>query len=183
LPPLLVRLAILGAASPSRAVVPPADPPAGPPADPPAKKELKWDDQWPRFRPVEFVLTGEAAPAAIAEYWLAAPQSSPHWTQGNPFEDAIRNALRLRSAGALRAAWTAASAVDVSLIVLTVGLDSIVVPFARGSTDVGVQLGLMDCESFALSSIVTISLYDNVGRARPSYADCQANPTSAPTVA
>jgi membrane-associated phospholipid phosphatase len=34
----------------------------------------------------------------------------------------------------------------------------------------------MDLEAYALSSIVTISLYSTVGRARPSYADCKANP-------
>ena len=66
--------------------------------------------------------------------------------------------------------------VDVALVVGTVGIDSIAVPFLRGNTDVGVQLGLMDAESFAVSSVVVISLYDTVGRARPSYEDCQRNP-------
>jgi membrane-associated phospholipid phosphatase len=191
-----VQLALLAASSTSRAADPPkssaADPPpsvsaglptSGPvpspsaPADrPAAKPKLRWNDEWPRFRPVEFVLTGEVGPAAIAEYWLAPPQPYPHWTQTNPFDEGIRNALRLRSPQALRASWTTASMVDVALVVGTVGIDSIAVPFLRGNTDVGVQLGLMDAESFAVSSVVVISLYDTVGRARPSYEDCQRNP-------
>jgi hypothetical protein len=34
----------------------------------------------------------------------------------------------------------------------------------------------MGLESYALSSIVSITLYDTVGRARPSSADCKKNP-------
>jgi membrane-associated phospholipid phosphatase len=35
----------------------------------------------------------------------------------------------------------------------------------------------MDAESFALSSVFTFALYDSIGRARPSYLDCQRDPT------
>jgi membrane-associated phospholipid phosphatase len=35
----------------------------------------------------------------------------------------------------------------------------------------------MDFESYALGSIAAISLYDAVGRTRPSYVDCQRDPS------
>jgi membrane-associated phospholipid phosphatase len=173
---LLLALAAFGTSSTARG----ADPPTDPPPVLPATNELRWNDEWPRFRPVEIVLTAEASPAAIAEYWLALPQPHPHWTQHNAFDDAIRNALRLRSTAALRTSWTAASVVDVVLVASTVGVDSVIVPFLRRSTDVAMQLGFIDCESFAISSIVAISAYDIVGRARPSYDDCQRNPSFSP---
>jgi membrane-associated phospholipid phosphatase len=144
--------------------------------EPPPSPTLKWDDAWPRFAPAEIILTAVAAPAAIAEYWLAAPQSQPRWTQHNAFDDGVRSALRLRSPTALHVSWTAASVVDVTLVSLSVGIDSVIVPLARGSPDVAFQLGFIDCETFAWSSIAVITLYDNVGRARPSYDDCQKNP-------
>jgi membrane-associated phospholipid phosphatase len=33
----------------------------------------------------------------------------------------------------------------------------------------------MDAEAFAVSSVVTFSMYDLIGRARPLYADCQSD--------
>jgi membrane-associated phospholipid phosphatase len=47
-----------------------------------------------------------------------------------------------------------------------------VVPVARGSFDTAWQLTWIDLEAYSLGSIVTFTLYDTIGRARPSYADC-----------
>jgi len=149
-----------------------ADPPAATTPDPP----LRWNEEYPRFRPVEYPLTGALGGAAIAMYiwWPATTQ--PHWTGGILFDDAVRDGIRMRSPSALQAVWTASDVVDVSLTVLTVGIDSFAVPLLRGSPDVAVQLTLMDGEAFALSSIVTFSMYDSIGRARPLYEDCQHDP-------
>jgi membrane-associated phospholipid phosphatase len=167
--------------TPGRAAEPaPAAPPVQPsssPPEPPPSTELRWDEAWPRFRPLEYVVTGVVGPAAIAEYILLPGQQTPHWTGGILFDDAIRNTFRLRSASALQVAWTAADVVGVSVAVLAVGVDSFLVPLFRGSPDVALQLTLMGLESYALSSILSITLYDTVGRARPSYADCQSNPS------
>jgi membrane-associated phospholipid phosphatase len=121
------------------------------------------------------VVTGVVGPAAIAEYIWLPGQAQPHWVGGVLFDDDVRNALRLRSPAALAVAWTAADVVGVSVAALAVGVDSFLVPLIRGSPDVALQLTLMGLESYALSSILSITLYDTVGRARPSYADCQAN--------
>jgi len=165
------------AAEPAAADVPMApDPlPSVPPPAPPSSG-LHWNDEWPRFRPAEYVVTGVLGPGAIAEYIWLEGQGSPHWVGGILFDDAVRNALRLRNPGALAASWTAADVVGVSAAVITVGIDSLLVPLARGSPDVALQLTLTGFEAYALSSIVSITLYDTVGRARPSYADCQKNP-------
>lgn len=134
---------------------------------------LAWNLEWPQFRPVEFVVTGIAGPAAIAMYYLVKPPQNPSWIGGVLFDDDVRNALRLHSPGGLKTVRVLADAVDVTLVALAVGVDSLAVPLIRGNLDLAMQLSLMDAESFALSSILTIGLYDSVGRARPSYVDCQ----------
>jgi membrane-associated phospholipid phosphatase len=165
------------AAEPVPSVPPSSTQPSPPPPSSPPSK-LHWDEDRPRFRPVEYVVTGVVGPAAIVEYTLLRAQGTPHWTAGNAFDDGIRDALRLRSSSALAVAWSAADIVGVSVTVLAVGVDSFLVPMFRGSPDVAVQLTLMSLESYALSSILSITLYDTVGRARPSYSDCQKNPSA-----
>jgi membrane-associated phospholipid phosphatase len=109
-------------------------------------------------------------------YFLVRAQSQPHWVGGILFDNAVRNALRVHSASALQTVWAISDGLDAGLAVLTVGVDSLAVPALRGAPDVSLQLGLMDAEAFAFSSVVGIGLYDSVGRARPSYEDCQHNP-------
>ncbi len=140
--------------------------------------ELKWDERRKRFRPVEYVVTGVLGPVAIAEYILVPAQAQAHWVGGIFFDDAITNAIGLHSPSGLHAAWTLADGVGVTLVALSVGLDSIVVPLARGSFDVAMQLVLMNAESFTLSSLLTVSLYDTVGRGRPPYQMCQTDPSN-----
>jgi membrane-associated phospholipid phosphatase len=171
---LPVTMAVLFATIAAKADPAPTAAPSG--TDPPAAEELRWNDDWPRFRPLEYVVTGVVGPAAIAEHFWLPGQSQPHWVGGILFDEAVRNALRLRSPSALRVAWTGADVIGVSVTVLAVGLDALLVPLWRGSTDVAWQTTLMSLESYALSSIVAITLYDTVGRARPSYTDCKANP-------
>jgi membrane-associated phospholipid phosphatase len=143
----------------------------------PPRAPLVWDEDRPRFRPLEYVATGVVGLAAIAEYTWALPQQQAHWVGGILFDDAVRNALKASSPSARVNLWTAAGVVGVSEVVLTVGVDSILVPLVRGSPDVMWQLAWIDMESYALGSIVTFSLYDTIGRARPSYGDCQHDPT------
>lgn len=143
----------------------------------PAPERLQWNEDWPRFRPSEYVATGVVGAAAITMYFAVRAQAQPHWVGGILFDDAIRNALRVHSASALQTVWALSDGLDVTLAVLSVGVDSLAVPAFRGAPDVSFQLGLMDAESFAFSSVVGIGIYDSVGRARPSYEDCQHNPT------
>jgi membrane-associated phospholipid phosphatase len=146
-------------------------------ADSPPEDGLRWDEDRPRFRPFEYPTTALVGGAAIAMYFEVPAQREPRFVGGILFDDAVRNALRVHSPAALRTVWAASDAVDVSLVVLVFGLDSLAVPILRGSSDVALQLGLMDAEAYAFSSVLTIGLYDSVGRARPSYEDCQRNPS------
>jgi membrane-associated phospholipid phosphatase len=138
---------------------------------------LSWDERVPRFRPAEYAVTTVVGLAAIAQYTWFPAQSHPHWVGGILFDDAVRDALRVRSPDSLRTVWTLADVTGVTETVIVVGVDSALVPTARGSFDTAWQLTWFDLESYALGSIVTFTLYDSIGRARPSYGDCQTNPS------
>ncbi len=138
---------------------------------------LSWDERVPRFRPVEYGATIVVGLAAIAEYTWAPEQAHPHWVGGVLFDDAARDALRVRSTDSLRAVWTLADVTGVATTVIVVGVDSVLVPTMRGSFDTAWQLTWFDLESYALGSIVTFTLYDTIGRARPPYGDCQTDPS------
>jgi membrane-associated phospholipid phosphatase len=158
--------------SPAAAALAPADPTAWP---------------FPLFRPVEYVTTAVVGIAAIGAYFIATPQTNVHWSGGILFDDAVRSALALHSQSARTAARTASNVTAVGAEAIAIGVDSVLVPIARGRLTMAEQLVLMDAESYAFSSLLTTTAYDLTGRARPSYADCQKNPSydilcnSAPT--
>jgi membrane-associated phospholipid phosphatase len=148
--------------------------PQVPPPDPPA---LKWSEEVPRFRASEYILTLTTGIAAIAEYVYLPEQKQPHWTGGVLFDDAVRSALRVPSPSTRQTLWQVAGVIGVSQVILVVGVDSVLVPLLRGSSDVMWQTTWIDLESYALGSIVTFTMYDTIGRARPSWADCQKDPS------
>ncbi|WP_394823447.1 phosphatase PAP2 family protein [Pendulispora albinea] len=138
---------------------------------PPAS--LTWNSSWPTFRPVEYVVTGVAGAAAAALFLFARSPSQPHWTGGILFDDAARDTFRLRNPGARDAARKASDVTALTAMVLVYGVDSLLIPLVRKSDRVALQLTLMNLEALALSSLTTNSLFIGVGRARPSYEDCQ----------
>lgn len=143
----------------------------------PAEPAPTPDWTYPVFRPAEYVATGLLGAAAIGVYFFAKEQSSPHWTGGILFDDAVRDAARLRNPSAREAARTASNVTAIASSVVAVGVDSLIVPLLRRRPTTASQLVLIDAEAFAFSSLLTTSTFDLVGRARPSYADCQRDPS------
>lgn len=144
-----------------------------------AGASLRWDESRPRFRPGEYAFTGVTGLFALWEYFFLPSSRRPRWTGGILFDDAVHDALRVSNPSALRTIWTASDIVGTSNVVIAVGIDSMLVPVARGSFDVAWQLTWLDLEAYALGSVATFTLYDTIGRARPAYSDCQASPGSA----
>jgi membrane-associated phospholipid phosphatase len=166
-PLLLVLAGVVGV--PGRASAADGDP----------DSSLRWDESRPRFRPGEYAFTGITGIFALWEYFFLPSSVKPGWTGGILFDDAVHDALRVTSPSALRTIWTASDIVGSSEVVLTVGIDSMLVPAVRGSLDVAWQLTWFDLEAYALGSVATFTLYDTIGRARPAYSDCRADPGAA----
>ena len=138
--------------------------------------ELAWNPAWSKFRTSEYVLTLAAGAGSAYAFFAVDPPSHPHWTGGILLDTPIRNAVYLRTEGARDTARTASNVTSLSAVVIAVGVDSLIVPLFRHKSEVAAQLVLMDAEAFAFSSLLTNSLLATVGRARPSYADCQRDP-------
>ena len=134
-----------------------------------------WDPRWPKFRPAEYVLTGVAGSAALVLYFGVRDAQAPRLSGGVLFDDYFREALRLRAPGQRDTArivsdWTALSAMSWAI-----ALDSLIVPIARGSTELSGQMLLMDAEAFSFSTLITTLIFKTVARARPSWAQCEGD--------
>jgi hypothetical protein len=133
------------------------------------------------------VLTPLAGAGSLAVFYALKAPSEPHWTGGILFDDAVRDALHVHGESKLEFARKASDVTGLAAIVWSVGVDSLVVPLARGSADVAWQLVAMDAESYAWSSLITTTGFKVIGRARPSFDDCVKDPSvdslchSAPT--
>jgi membrane-associated phospholipid phosphatase len=143
-----------------------------------AEGTLSWN--YPKFRPVEYVATAALGAGWFAVFFLAKGRSTPRWTGGILFDDAVRDAVRLRSPGARDAVRGLSDIMATSTAALAVGLDALAVPLFRGRSDIAWQLVLMDAEAIAASGLLTTSTYYLTGRARPSYEDCQRDPSFDP---
>ena len=146
------------------------------------KKKLHWDPRRQRVTIPQYIATGVLGPLAIAEYFVVRPVDPPRWVGGILIDDSVRDALRLRDPRALRAGWGFADMLGTMLVVLNVALDSLVIPLARGSSDVAWQLLAMDAQSYTLTSLIAITAYDTVGRGRPPYEDCANNTGNVPSM-
>ena len=141
-----------------------------------AGSDFGWDPRWPKFRPVEYVLSGVAGSASLVLYFGVRDAQTPRGTGGILFDDYFRDALRLRPPGQRDAARTASDWTALSAIGWVIAVDSLTVPIARGSTELSGQMLLMDAEAFAFSTLITNSLFKTVARARPPYTFCQSDP-------
>lgn len=149
-------------------------------AGPAGSEELAWNPAWPKFRPSEYVVTGVAGVASLGAFFLLSAPSKPRWTGGILLDDTLRDELRLRSPRLRDTARSLSDVTAITTVVVAVGVDSVVVPLLRHQPDVAEQLVLMDAESFALSALITTVMFKTIGRGRPSYADCQRDPSFDP---
>ena len=141
-----------------------------------AAEPLEWNPAWPRFRPSEYVVTGFAGAASLGIYFGIYNASEPRWTGGILFDEAVRGALREHTRRALGAARFTSDLTVLTSLTWTVSIDSLAVPLLRQRSEIAAQLTLMNVEAFAISSLITNSMFKVIGRARPSYQDCERDP-------
>lgn len=132
-----------------------------------------WDPRWQKFRPSEYVLTGVAGSAALVLYFGVHDARAPRLSGGVLFDDYFREALRLRDPEQRDAARTVSDWTALSTMGWAIAVDSLIVPLARGSTELSGQMLLMDAEAFSFSTLITTLIFKTVARARPSYVDCE----------
>jgi membrane-associated phospholipid phosphatase len=133
---------------------------------------LQWNDDWPRFRDIGYWLISGSVASALAVTFLIPYPDNPRWQGGILFDDAVRTGIRMRDPDH-RDAIRRASDVTMFTSILHVGiLDSLVVPLAENSTDVALQLTLMNLQAFSLNTLVATLLFKTAARQRPLVQDC-----------
>ncbi|HMJ51493.1 MAG TPA: phosphatase PAP2 family protein [Polyangiaceae bacterium] len=132
---------------------------------------VRWNPDWPRFRPSEYALTaGLALNVAQAVFLYPAPQTN--WDGGILFDDAVRDALLLKSRDGRQTAATVSDDIYYALAVYPLLVDNAVVTWGvHGASDVAFQMMLMNFESYALTGVVSLSA-EKLGRVRPMGREC-----------
>jgi membrane-associated phospholipid phosphatase len=137
---------------------------------------VEWSPDWPRVRLWEGlnVLAVTVASYEIDASWT--PPSHANWRGGILFDDAIRSALRGRTAS------TQQTAADLSDNLYRYG---VLVPYVvdvylvalgiHENADVALQMLLINLQSLGVTGVVTLAAEHGVGRARPYTQDCGAN--------
>jgi membrane-associated phospholipid phosphatase len=107
---------------------------------------------------------------------LGDPMPAPRWA-GNPFDDAIRDGLRLHDADARRAIALSSDLLVAGLVAFEVIADGLVVPLVGDGPDLAWQ----STAAYALVLGVTLTLDELVkyttARARPIELGCDTDPT------
>lgn len=134
---------------------------------------LRLDDEFRRFDTVEYVLAGSVLVASGVVKWTLDSTASANLRGGILFDDAVREAVRLRTRSARELTaeisdwtWYGVQAWPV--------IESLFVPLALDdlNADVAWQLTAINFESYAVAGILIALTHVLVGRERPSGFDC-----------
>jgi membrane-associated phospholipid phosphatase len=142
----------------------------------PAPHRLVWNEDWPRFRPIGYIATSASVLSALAVTLFIPYPDEPRWSHGILFDNAARNALRARDPGMRDGIRIASDATLAANLVQLALIDSLLIPFADGSSDVAAQLMLMNAQALSLNILVATLLFKAAARARPLIADCKRDP-------
>lgn len=137
---------------------------------------LEWRKDWPRFRWWEYA--GTAAVGATSWYvrMYRPPPDEAKWQGGNWFDDTLRSWLRADTPAGRRDSQYASDRLADLGYALPFGIDLTVALFAHGQLETTWQMMMMDLEAFTVSGLINNFLFYEVGRGRPSAADCARNP-------
>ena len=142
----------------------------------PPKQRLAWNDAWPRFRPIGYVITSASVLSALAVTLFLEYPDEPRWNRGILFDDAVRHALVARDPGLRNGIRLASDITLITSLVQVALIDSLAVPLVDGSTLVAGQLSLMNAQALSLNILVATLLFKAVARQRPLIDDCEAEP-------
>lgn len=145
------------------------------PASAEPSTDVRWRDEWTRFRPVEYAVTGAAIVGAGTLLLLSPANREPNWTGGILVDDAVRGGLRLPSAEGRRRAQTIGTycyhgSLAFPFVVDVLGASLI----AHRRPDVAAQMALIDAEVFALVGLLNFGITNAVARQRPFGRTCDA---------
>jgi membrane-associated phospholipid phosphatase len=139
----------------------------------PARAPSLWRSSWPAFSWVEGATT-VAAGVTTGTLALQAPPREPRWQGGILFDDAVRNAVRLRSAGA-RQRWRSVGDMPYYFApLLPLVVDPLVVAWlARDDPKLAFNLAWMGLEAFSYAGLLSFVSTRITVRERPDASECR----------
>jgi membrane-associated phospholipid phosphatase len=145
---------------------------AAPVAEAEDEDPLAWHAEWSRFGAGDWIFSGALA-GVLAATTLAFDKPSTHVQGGVLFDDALRDALRIKSEAGRLSAEHVSDLFQATLIVYPLVIDSLLLTWvARGRPDTAYQMLAIGGESFLLSTAITALTKDLSGRARPYTRSC-----------
>lgn len=138
--------------------------------------ELAWRDSWGHVRPVEFFVM--AASAGVGATTNFAPVAELDWGR-NPLDEAMRDALRLKSPTARAVVGAVGEAFFYGVMAYPIVVDGLLAALPR-SPEVAAQTIAIDFESLAVGAMTSMVLEHLAGRERPFVRECRANTPGTP---
>jgi len=141
-----------------------------------AKPRVEWSPRWPRCRLWEYGASALLGAGSLYLYRYAPPPAQPKWQGENAFDDAFRNWLRADTRGERERAGAISDVLWKGGTFFPYVVDVPVILLAHRQPRVAWQVLMMDAEANAVAGFINGALFYEVGRARPSYRDCLADP-------
>ncbi len=130
-----------------------------------------WKEEWPRFRPVEYAVTGAALAGAAANFYLIKPPVTPVWRGPILFDDHAHRALIVGSEAGRDKVKVFADLLVIPLMGYAM-LDGPVTARWAGNKDTAFQLAMINAETFAVVEFLNLSITNVLPRTRPAGATC-----------
>ena len=137
--------------------------------------KFAWDENWPRFRTSEYVVTGLSLAGAAANFYLVPAPKSSSWKNDIWFDKAARNTLLSRTQAGQDRAKRLSDLLEFPLIGYSMLDAPITARWAGGNKDTAIQLALINAETFAVTEVLNLTVTNLVPRRRPEGATCDAN--------
>lgn len=137
-------------------------------------RQVRWNDDWPKFRISEYILTGLAAATAFGS--LGIPDGDGRWKGRNSFDEGARDAFRL---SAREHRETARDVSDFFLVGLSnqLVIDTIVVTWWHyGAGEAAWQTTLITAEVIAVNTAINSTISGITARQRPYGDSCESVP-------
>lgn len=144
----------------------------------PAPPRVVWNENWPRFRTSEAIVTGAMLlPIAGALFLYPEPDDNIHG--GFLFDNAVRDAIVLDSKSARSQAASFSNLPYFGLLAFPLLVDTALVTAGiHGAGDVALQMLAMNLESYAISGGIALT-FQKLGRVRPAEKGCKDDPNYA----
>jgi membrane-associated phospholipid phosphatase len=137
-------------------------------------RRLVWNEDWPRFRPVEYGATGVLVAAGLVLEFASTQPEHARWVGPWPLDQPIRGVLVGRNRATRQLADFASDIGWMTAQFYPQVVDAVLVTYVGdgGNFDVAWQLSWMNAETMAVGFLLTRGSHRLFGRERPLRRGC-----------